>query len=43
MRQRAAGFVAEEVRQLLEADLDVLGGQVVDGEVGRVAPCVLAE
>jgi hypothetical protein len=42
MGQRAAGLVGEEVGQLLEADLDVLGGVVVVGEVGRVAPCVLA-
>jgi hypothetical protein len=34
MGQGTAGLVAQEVRQLLEADLDVLGSFVVAGEVG---------
>jgi hypothetical protein len=41
VRQRSAGLVVEEVRQFLEADLDVFGGFVIVGKVGRVAPCVL--
>ena len=43
MGQWTAGLVAQEVREFLEADLDVFGSFIVVGEVGRVAPCVLRE
>ncbi len=42
MRQRSAGFLGKDVRQLLEADLEELGSVDIVGEVGTVAPDVLA-
>lgn len=41
MGQRAAALVAEDVCELLEADLEVLGGVYIFGEVRGLAPCSL--
>lgn len=41
MREGPAGLVAEDVGEVLQADLDLLGGLIVVGEVGGVAPCLL--
>lgn len=41
MGQGPPRFVAQDVRKLLEADLDVLGGFVIVGEIGRVPPSLL--
>lgn len=41
MGQGPPRFVAQDIRKLLEADLDVLGGFVIVGEVGRVPPSLL--
>jgi hypothetical protein len=41
VRERSPGFIAEDVRELLETELDVLRGLIVVGEVGAVAPYLL--
>lgn len=42
MREGSSCFIAEYVDELLEPALDVLGGIVVLGQVGRGVPCLLA-
>jgi len=42
MGKRTLGLVGEEVVELLDADLDLLGSLEVAGQVGRVAPYLLS-
>lgn len=41
VRQRTAALIAEDVGQLLQADLEVFGGVAVPGQIARGPPCRL--
>lgn len=41
MREGSPGLVTEDIGEVLQADLDLLGGLIVVGKVGGVAPCLL--